>query len=185
MFYVYYLLDPKTLELLYIGRSNAPQGRKADFTRRNSRECVFGLHQRFFDFQRACKAELTAIAKHKPPYNKTLTSSIGSFGMCGVHGHSQTNSTKQKISQTLKGLKRSEETKAKMSKAQKGLKRSDAVKAKLSAAHMGIRPSAESRAKQSAAREGRTVSEETRAKIGKKAKERHQRKLNAVPMPNH
>ena len=54
-------------------------------------------------------------------------------------GHSQTDETKLKISQKLKGIKRSAETRQKMSEAKAGRKLSEETKQKLKAANIGKR----------------------------------------------
>lgn len=142
-FFVYYLHEAATNELLYIGRSSQPEGRRQSFERKLGRPVVFGPFQRFSDFEKACRAELLAIAEHWPPYNKYLTSSRGSFGAA----RQQSEATKLKISKTkrgvpnpkLKGRVFSEESRKKMSESAKGKKLSEATRAKMSASRTGKR----------------------------------------------
>lgn len=142
-FFVYYLLDAAVGELLYIGRSHSPESRRQVFERRIGRPVVFGLFQRFSDFDKACRAELLAISKHWPPYNKYLTSSRGGRGLPKTH----TQATKMKISMTksgvpnekLRGRQFSQETRAKMSAAKAGRSLSAETRARMSASRTGLK----------------------------------------------
>ena len=80
MFFVYYLLDPTTEAILYVGRSNRPKTRKWAFEKKTGLTTCFGLMQRYSIFEEACLAELKAIRKHMPLHNKLVTSGAGSFG---------------------------------------------------------------------------------------------------------
>lgn len=139
MHYVYYLLDPDTRELLYIGRSNNPKRRLYAFIKKKKRNAILGICQRFSDFEKACKAELKAIATHWPPYNKNLISSKGKLGIyigCGptlsdAHkrkigaaskGHVVTLEARQTIRRKLLGHQVSQTTRDRISAANKGRK---------------------------------------------------------------
>jgi len=111
MHFVYYLLCATTGELLYIGRSHNPKGRKSSFERRTKKATVFGLPQRHSDFQSACQAELKAIAKHQPPYNLYLASSPARMGKKNRPEHNEA------IRKAITGITRSHETRAKISMA--------------------------------------------------------------------
>ena len=130
MFYVYYLHSTAG-ELLYIGRSLNPIGRKSSFERRTGQSVFLGICQRHSNLEDACKAELAAIAKHRPPYNKYLASSPCRTGKKNSAAHNAA------ISAKTKGLVRSEETRRRISEANKRwIRKPDTpeVKAKKSAA---------------------------------------------------
>ncbi len=138
MHYVYYLRDAVTDELLYIGRSNKPQNRKASFIRRTGMSVVFGIPQRFTDFDKACDAELKAIKRHQPPYNVKLISSNGRLG------HQCSPEYREKLSIALKGRigtmtgkQHSAETKNKISNSNLG-RIGTRIGAKLTEAHKEI-----------------------------------------------
>lgn len=80
MFYVYYLLAADTGDLLYIGRSPEPKRRKAAFQKLHHVLTVMGTCQRFSTFEDACRAEVKAIQKHRPPFNRQVVSSPGAYG---------------------------------------------------------------------------------------------------------
>jgi hypothetical protein len=113
MHFVYYLLCAATGELLYIGRSHSPKGRKAAFERRTKKNTVFGMQQRHSRLEDACQAELKAIAKHNPPYNLYLASSPARSGKTNSVEHNEA------IRRALTGITRSIETRAKISQANK------------------------------------------------------------------
>jgi predicted GIY-YIG superfamily endonuclease len=172
-YYVYYLLDPETQDLLYIGRSNNTKQRQSAFFCKNKRVTTLGISQRFQTFSEACEAELLAIEKHRPVYNKNLVSSVGHFGK------PLTESTKQKLRTAMLGRSLSAATKKKMSTAKegqiphnKGKTLDTEGRAKLSKAHLG-RPLSEAHKKSlSLARTGRLLSSATKAKIGRTNKQR-------------
>lgn len=141
MIYVYYLLS-QAGDLLYIGRALNPADRRARFERTHKMQTVPGIPQRHSSMEAAAAAELAAIAKHRPPFNKYLTSSPGRFGKSCPHS----DETKQKISRAkmgvanpkLQGRVFSDETKAKMRAAKVGRKLSPETRARMSAAHLGV-----------------------------------------------
>lgn len=85
--YVYYLLDPESLDLLYVGRSNDPANRQRDFHRKKGRQTVMGLCQRHSSFELACAAELRAIRQHRPPFNRIEVSNKGGLGHTVTQEH--------------------------------------------------------------------------------------------------
>ena len=154
-YYVYYL-HGLAGQLLYIGRSHAPIGRRDSFQRKHKIPVMLGTCQRFTDFDKACAAERAAITKHRPPFNMKVMSSHGMLGqkhseetkakIGKAHaGKTQSEATRQKLSEiamgrpnAMKGKKHTEETKAKMSKARTGYKWSEENKKKMSASRRGI-----------------------------------------------
>lgn len=78
--FVYSLFDPETGDLLYVGRSHDPARRKKDFERLYERKTVSGVCNRYSSLDDAQEQELKLIKKHKPPYNKKITSSPTSLG---------------------------------------------------------------------------------------------------------
>lgn len=66
---VYYLLDPVTRKILYIGKSRKPHTRKEHFEFLYGLQVDLGFCQRFTLARDVRKAEKKAIRKHKPPYN--------------------------------------------------------------------------------------------------------------------
>lgn len=114
MHFVYYLLDPETKDLLYIGRSNRPLHRLYSFIKKKGRKAELGLCQRYSDFIEASKAELRAINRHWPPYNKQLISSLGNLGQKPLLGRVQTPEHRAKISAGGKGRPVSQETRNKI-----------------------------------------------------------------------
>lgn len=143
MFYVYYLLDPESRDILYVGRSTTPLRRLWAFKRKHQKEVVFGFHQRHSDFGRACQAELSAITKHRPVFNKKLISTRGSIGCARDEAY------RQKLSAALKGRRgsmtgrtHSAETRKKISESNIGkfmpsYVMSEERKAKIGAANKG------------------------------------------------
>ena len=157
MHYVYYLLDPETQDLLYIGRSNRPKTRMNAFKRRTGRNVCFGLCQRFSDIERACQAEVTAITKHWPPYNQIAASSIGTLGQATTVGYRHAESVKETLRQLRSGKQHPAEVKVKISKSllgnqyAKGFKHSEETRRKVAQAQLGKRRSPEQRANMKAA----------------------------------
>lgn len=137
MHYVYYLLDPDTLELLYIGRSNNPKHRLFAFRKKKQRDAILGVCQRYSDFERACKAELRAIAKHWPPYNKSLISSLGKLGQSTGVGYKLSEEHKAKIARAGMGRALSEEAKESIRRKLKGHVVSEATRKKIGDANRG------------------------------------------------
>ena len=80
MFYVYYLLAADSDELLYIGRSDKPLRRQSAFHKLHHVLTIMGECQRFSTFEEACAAEIKAISKNHPPFNRLVTSSRGAYG---------------------------------------------------------------------------------------------------------
>lgn len=154
-YYVYYLHGVAG-QLLYIGRSHAPMGRRDAFQRKHKISVMLGTCQRFTDFDKACAAERTAIAKHRPPFNAKVMSSHGMLGqkhsaetkakIGKAHaGKTQSAATRQKLSEiamgrpnAMKGKQHTQETKAKMSKARIGYHWSEDAKKKMSDARKGV-----------------------------------------------
>ena len=134
-FFVYYLFDQAGGALLYIGRSNQPKGRRWSFERRTGIAAMLGsLMQRFTNFDKACEAELRAIAAHDPPHNQRMHSATGMLGKTPSDDH------RAKIGAANKGRRHypngrvfSAEHKARISAAKKGVPKSDAHKEKLRA----------------------------------------------------
>ena len=128
MFYVYYLHSTSGV-LLYIGRSINPIGRKASFERRTGITSFLGVCQRHSKLEDACKAEVQAIKKHRPPHNIYVASSPCRMGKVNKPEHNEA------IRSALTGIKRSKETRLKISLAQVGRPRtpdSPEIKAKKS-----------------------------------------------------
>ena len=159
MHYVYYLLSQDTNDLLYVGRSHQPRARQTAFHRRTGVRTVMGVCQKFTQFERACYAELKAIRKHQPPFNKVLVSSPGSFGVHQV----VSEETRQKMSKSLKGLAKSAEHRENISKAHKGKVFSEKHKANIRKAKQNM--SEETRAKIGASSKGRAWSEASKEKL--------------------
>jgi len=100
--YVYYLHDPTSLDLLYIGRSNNPASRQKDFVRLHGIQVLLGICQRHSSLEAASAAELVAIAKHWPPFNKHLVSVPGGFH---CKGKPKSEEHRKKIGLATKGNK--------------------------------------------------------------------------------
>ena len=180
MHYVYYLLDPETQDLLYIGRSNKPKNRQHAFHRKHKILTVLGVCQRHSDFNKACQAELTAIAKHWPPFNKRLHSGSSSIGMGSKHignqnakGHRWSEVERERIRVQQLG-----------NTAHLGHKHSAETKAKFSKMRTGVKQTEESNLKRSKTLAGRIFSEEHRAKISAGRKAAWNRK-NETTLPNN
>ncbi len=160
MYYVYYLLDPTTGNILYIGRSSNPRSRHVAFSRRTGITTVQGLMQRYSDFTASCFAEHFAIAKHKPPFNKIPISSTGFLNQ-----------------------RHPEEAKEPISKKNKGHPTPPEMRAKISAALLGRPPTKGMTGKKHKPEtiqllRGKAISEETRKRMSISAKNR--RKKNAA-----
>lgn len=137
--FVYWLFDPQTKELLYIGRSHEPARRKRDFERLRQCKTVSGLSNRFALLEQAQAHELDMIKKHRPPHNKKITSSSTSLGMKRA---SASDETRAKMRAAKLGKKLTEEHKQKIGLASMGNqhrlgdKHSEETKAKMSASHL-------------------------------------------------
>lgn len=116
--YVYYLLDPSNDDLLYVGRGFYPGQRKRVFEKRTGRSVKLGTCQRFSDFGKACLAEIKAIARHEPPFNKNLVSASGNFGNIGTYHHSA--EIKERIRANSSQYRHSPEVKARLRLASLG-----------------------------------------------------------------
>lgn len=154
-FYVYYLCDHSG-NILYIGRAQRPELRKGAFERKHERMTHFGVHQRHSKLDDAQEAERAAILKHKPPFNKKVSSTKG------MTGKAHSERTKRVIGNKHKGKTQTPEARARMSMARmgqpahnKGKPMSAESRAKLSASRTGQRHTPEARARMSATRKGR------------------------------
>ncbi len=108
---VYYLLDPETLEVIYIGRTCNFSERLRYFMNRTGITPKVGIPQRLIDFERACLAEVEAIKRHTPKFNIRVISTKGFLGCHSTKGIPKSEATKQKMRKP-----KSEETKRKMRK---------------------------------------------------------------------
>lgn len=147
MHYVYYLLEPKTFNLMYIGRGLKPEVRQQAFARRHGVQTIMGICQRYSDFESACKAELIAIKKHRPPYNKSIQSSSGRFGKVGVP---ISDWHRAQLSKAHTGRVVSAETRQKKRLAALGHKHSQTTKDLIASIRRGSKQSPETVAKRMA-----------------------------------
>lgn len=166
MFYVYYLLDPVSLDLLYIGRTNDLPARLRSFQAKHGLLVKSGIPQRFTDFERACQAELEAIRRYKPPFNKNEVSSAGRYGQL----HSEASKKKMKTSlegrdsgASRRGSKNSEEHRAKIKAG--SVNQEGWYRVKVSASLKGRKMGEVTKEKLRQANLGKTISPEVRAKI--------------------
>jgi hypothetical protein len=146
--YVYYLVDPASNELLYVGRSTSPKVRLAHHERRLGCALAIDYLQRFTDLAAACCAERDAIRELKPRFNLRVASSPGHLGFKGTQrsrdavsarmqqhwsdpanraavsiqfkGVPKTKQHAEKISAALKGRTYSAERRANIAKGLKG-----------------------------------------------------------------
>lgn len=150
--YVYYLSDPESGELLYIGRSKDPEVRLKAHIRRFGRPLVMRFARRCETLREARWLELDEIRAHWPPLNKTATSSPGNEGnraspetrakMSASHKKAWREKTRtlpapevarrpktpehrERIRQALVGRPHSEERRLNISLAKQARKRSD------------------------------------------------------------
>ena len=156
-FYVYYLLNPRDGEILYIGRSTHPKRRLSAFERREQRSAILGLSQRFRDFESAAQAERSAIEKYRPPFNKLTASAKGRTG-----------------------IPNSPERRAQISSMHKGKPLSSDVKERIRRALMGRPPTIGNTRQplpESAKQKlrGRHISQETRQRMSLAAKNRRKK----------
>lgn len=114
MNYVYYLFDSTTDQLLYIGRTDCLRRRKSAFERRTGLTVNFGINQRHADFDKSCLAELRAILRHKPKYNKVVAS------VSGFKGRTHSETARQSISNKNTGHTTSDAVRLKISQALQG-----------------------------------------------------------------
>lgn len=202
MFYVYYLLDPETKCILYIGRTNDVSARVRAFVAKYQISVKLGLCQRHSGFEGACAAELKAIAEHCPFYNKNLVSSLGNYGRkhteeskqlmrTALVGKSPTRAgavnSEQHRARIAKGSKnKTEEYRRKLSIALTGRKLTEETKAKLRKANLGKKYSEESKEKKRNAMLGRRCSPETILKMKQAAQRRVAMKAkNEIPLPHN
>ena len=114
------------------------------------------------------EAEIRYISDLSPQYNMTKGGDGGPSPTSEEH--------KKRISDSLKGRKRSEETKRKISDAHKGKKLSEEHKRKMSESMKGKPKSEDHIRKMSESRKGRKLSEETKRKISESVKRRNLQK---------
>lgn len=139
---VYWLFDPATKELLYIGRSHEPDRRKRDFERLYERKTFFGTHNRFTQLEEAQEHERLMIQKHQPPYNKRIASSPSNLGM---KRPPVSEATREKMRAAKAGKKLNPEHKAAISAGLQGNKNnlgripSEVTRLKMSASHTRTR----------------------------------------------
>lgn len=141
-YFVYYLLDPESGQVIYVGRSHRPKKRKTMFEWKYEVTTTLGVCQRFTNFEKACEAEREAIRTHRPKYNKKVTSSAGRLGVPA------SDITKHKIGAANLGRKLSEVAKKKISIAKAGKPgtwigrhHSNESRAKISIGHLGKKDS--------------------------------------------
>lgn len=134
MHHVYYLLDPELGSILYVGRSQTPKSRCADFIRLKQRKVVLGVCQRHRNLEDAQKAEIEAITKHQPAYNKYVASSKGKIGI----SHVTKETVKLKLSLLLRGRPKTEEHKAKIAAAHVGKKHTLEARQKMKQSQAGV-----------------------------------------------
>lgn len=94
---VYYLFDPETDQLLYIGRTCNLRERLRYFKKRTGISPVLGVCQRFTDFDEACAAELRAIENHHPKLNRRMISTRGFLGKHTMLGVPKTRETRMRM----------------------------------------------------------------------------------------
>lgn len=129
---VYYLDHPVTGELLYIGRSLNPRQRRRAFESRTGIKAVLDLCQRFTDFEAAQRAEVQAILRHRPPFNKIAVSGRGTLG------HAMAEETRTKLSHAHMGKVLSDEHKANIGAYQAGKPKSTTHREHIRAALTGV-----------------------------------------------
>ena len=176
MFYVYYLLDPQSSELLYVGRSHKPHQRKDSFNRKYGLAATLGFSQRFASFPDACLAELQAIAKHRPKFNKRVASSPGHFGTSFSLAH------RSKISKSLMGRPVSAQTREKLRALFSGRPVSEEERSRLrliAGNSLGRKRTEQARQNMSLAAHAR------REKMVQAANIRWSKHKNAATVPNH
>ncbi len=146
--YVYFIHDPMTGDLLYVGRSINPQQRLKDFIKRTGVAGVLiGPTQKYTDLTRAQAAELRAILTLSPPHNQRVVSGKGRLGTT-----------------------QSPETRAKMSAARTGRSFSPDWLRNMSLAQQGKKATPETRLKMSLSKKGKPKSQEHRDKISASVK---------------
>lgn len=155
--YVYFLFRKGSNELLYIGRSNEPERRRKHFQARTGIEVEPGVPLRFSSLEKASAAELRAIAKYRPPFNRLDISSPGFLG------RSHSAEARARIGAPKKGGRIDEEQRAKISAACKG--RAPTI------GFTGRKHAEESRRKLST----RVISAETRERMSAAQKARQER----------
>ena len=117
-----------------------------------------GLSQRFSDFDLACSAELSAIKRHQPPFNKNMVSSPGMLGRAGTTEFRHTEEAKQRIGLAGIGRRLSPEHKAALAAGaikRIGRKQKPEHIEKIRQANTGRKRSQESIAKMKAAQQRR------------------------------
>ena len=151
MHYVYYIWNLDEDLLLYIGRSINPEDRLRDFIRREGISAVLGQTHGFTNMEDACRAELQAIATHWPPYNRSLVSSRGGWGI----SKPMDPSVAEKIRAAHLGRPNSDIHNERIARARKGMKFTQEHCFNMSLSRKGKKPTAETRAKLSASRLGK------------------------------
>lgn len=134
MFYVYYLLDPVSADLLYIGRTDNIKARANAFRRRTGINVVLGIPQRHPTFEAACAAELKALRAFRPPYNQRIASSPAAYGRkMSPEARAHMSSLAKSAGRKPPGFsgQHSQEARAKMAQAKTGTTLSEATKAKM------------------------------------------------------
>lgn len=131
------------------------------------------------------REKISSALKGKPSWSKGKKFSkqhIENMRLANI-GKKVRFETKEKISKSLKGIKRSEETKLKMSKAKignkytRGINKTEEHKRKLSESLIGRKFSEEHKKKLSESSRGKILSEETKRKISESSKGRNKGKI--------
>lgn len=174
---IYGLVDPRTQQLRYIGKTEQPlKKRQASHISnakkvRNHREkwvnslTKIGIEPEIFEIETVegtgCESEVHHIA-----YFKSIGCSLtnGTTGGEGGHKHSRETLAKRSVS-LAKSWAENPERKAKMSAKLRGVSKSIEHRAKIAAALKGKKFTAERIARMSATSSGKSVSATARAKI--------------------
>lgn len=182
-FLVYGLIDPRTNELRYVGKSSVgmrrPRFHSMPSGRMKPTHTGAWLRQMWCEGKTipsvlvllSCASEAEALSKEIEiiALFRELGFSLTNHtdGGEGSSGYKPSEATRNKQSEARKGCKCSEETKQKLSAILTGKKRSDEARRNISIAHKGIKPSVEARANLSKALKGRKHSAATREKMSK------------------
>ena len=181
MVFIYALIDPRTNEIRYIGKTTNPEARMRRHLRQS--ELIKPLHRAHWikslvdnghvpvmrvletvDAQHWQESERRWIAKYREEGCRLVNMTPGGDG--GMSPEWISDAMREKMSVSHIGKKRSVESRAKQSATMKGRKFLEITRARISQSNKGKGHDAAWRAQHSATMRGRKLSEEHRHKIG-------------------
>lgn len=193
-----YLIRNLVNAKVYVGKTNDVSHRWAQYvsdSKRNRHHMLIvramkkhGIHNFLMEVLEEFDTENAALCAERrwiKHYNSTDLSCGYNLDSGGLGGKSLSSETKEKLSEVMKGRKKSPEAVAKVAAALRGRKLSPETRARMSQAKKGKKRDPEVGKKVSEALKGKPLSEETKAKmaaarVGRKLSPEHVEKVAAA-----